>query len=607
MPEQGATGGITRRRFVRDAGVATIAAADLMAGPAVAARRRHVRPRRRPIVAVFGGGIAGLTAAHELAERGFDVTVYERRAWGGRARSMDVPGTEAGGRRPLPGEHCFRVYFGFYQHVPDTMRRIPFGSNPKGVFDNLVATSQTAFLRASKRDLVIPVEPLGGQAETPAQVRDLLIALLLEMDLPPQAVAHLADRLVAFLSSCDARRRGQWTQTSWRDFAGGDSYGEDYHRIIGNFVQLVASKPDRTSATWFAWVLEHLVYSLLGRGSTGPAVRVLNAPTSEGWIDPWVAFLKRLGVRTRLHHEVTKLRVHKGRITGAQVRTPRGQHVVEADWYVCALPAQRAQRLWSPVIRAGDPGLDAMGRLETAWATGIQFYLRENRPFINGVAICVDSPWEVEFFNEAQFYPRDFARTYGDGRTHDCLSAVITDFDTPGVLYGKPARECTPSQIASEIYEQLKRHVNDPGEPPRLTDEMLLSWHIDPGLKRRNGRYRNEDPIVIPTVGTDQYRPEVSTAIPNLVLAGDYPAGDWEVTTMDTASYNGRRAANAILERAGSPEQPAMAVPAYRPPEWEPFKRIDEDRYRRGLPNLFDVDLSEAQRSELLTRRGSPV
>src|SRR4029077_8155322 len=32
----------------------------------------------RKKVAVFGAGIAGLTAAHELIERGFDVTVYEK-------------------------------------------------------------------------------------------------------------------------------------------------------------------------------------------------------------------------------------------------------------------------------------------------------------------------------------------------------------------------------------------------------------------------------------------------------------------------------------------------------------------------------------------------
>ena len=40
-------------------------------------------------VAILGGGVGGLSAAHELAERGFDVTVYEwRDTFGGKARSM---------------------------------------------------------------------------------------------------------------------------------------------------------------------------------------------------------------------------------------------------------------------------------------------------------------------------------------------------------------------------------------------------------------------------------------------------------------------------------------------------------------------------------------
>ncbi len=64
-------------------------------------------------VAVLGGGVGGLTAAHELADRGFDVTVYERRdanAFGGKARPMPVPGSGTGGREDLPAEHGFRFF-----------------------------------------------------------------------------------------------------------------------------------------------------------------------------------------------------------------------------------------------------------------------------------------------------------------------------------------------------------------------------------------------------------------------------------------------------------------------------------------------------------------
>jgi len=57
-----------------------------------------------PTVAVLGGGVAGLSAAHELVERGFDVTVYEAALGpGGKARSIFVPGTGTDGRRDLPG------------------------------------------------------------------------------------------------------------------------------------------------------------------------------------------------------------------------------------------------------------------------------------------------------------------------------------------------------------------------------------------------------------------------------------------------------------------------------------------------------------------------
>lgn len=61
-------------------------------------------------VAVFGGGVAGLSVAHELAERGFQVRVYERKSGlGSKARSIPVPNSGRDGRPPLPGESGFVV------------------------------------------------------------------------------------------------------------------------------------------------------------------------------------------------------------------------------------------------------------------------------------------------------------------------------------------------------------------------------------------------------------------------------------------------------------------------------------------------------------------
>jgi hypothetical protein len=116
----------------------------------------------------------------------------------------------------------------------------------------------------------------------------------------------------------------------------------------------------------------------------------------------------------------------------------------------------------------------------------------------------------------------------------------------------------------------------------------MVSWDIDEGMIRRGNRLISDDPLILPSVGQRPDRPDVTTAIPNLFLAGDYLKSSWEVANMEAASYNARRATNALLRSAGSAASPAQAIEPYRPPEWEELKRLDADRYARGQRNLFD-------------------
>jgi hypothetical protein len=141
MERDRSSDGITRREVLQHAAVAGAAVA-VTTSPAGAFAGRSRERANRGDVAVLGGGMAGLAAAHELVERGFRVSVFERKALGGKARSVPVPRTAAGGRRALPGEHGFRFFPGFYHHVPDSMRRTPFGRNRDGVWNNLVAASR---------------------------------------------------------------------------------------------------------------------------------------------------------------------------------------------------------------------------------------------------------------------------------------------------------------------------------------------------------------------------------------------------------------------------------------------------------------------------------
>src|SRR6478672_6516434 len=185
-------------------------------------------------VAVFGGGMAGLAAAHELAERGFHVDVYERKALGGKARSIPVAGTAAGGRRPLPGEHGFRFFPGFYHHVPDTMRRIPFPGNTNGVWDNLVAANGAKWLRAGDRPdgFVFGIGPDPQQALTVDGLRRILLDELYQRDVPPQELAYFVERLLVFVTSSNERRFGQWEHVSWWDFIKAEGKSEAYKKEI---------------------------------------------------------------------------------------------------------------------------------------------------------------------------------------------------------------------------------------------------------------------------------------------------------------------------------------------------------------------------------------
>ena len=149
------------------------------------------------------------------------------------------------------------------------------------------------------------------------------------------------ERLLTLLTSCDERRFEQWEQLSWWEYTGAERRSEPFQKFLADGLTrtLVAARAREMSARTGGLILCQLLFDAVRAG--GRVDRVLDAPTSEVWIDPWIAHLKRRGVVLRGGCEVAGIDCEGRRITGVTVRGDAGTERVVANHYVAALPVER--------------------------------------------------------------------------------------------------------------------------------------------------------------------------------------------------------------------------------------------------------------------------
>ena len=453
------TGGIdaaiTRRRFVRNAGAAAAGATLLgtygsgsaggAATPTPADRRRLRWWHRRP-----DGG----ARARRARVQGDGLRAPRVGRQGPQHRGPSVAprgGRTAAARRALPAA----LLRASTRTSTDTLRRIPFGSNPNGVFDNLVAALPRSWRPADgqrqrgasvRRDRRPPLH-------TPSRSSTRCTARSFKAGFPPQA-ASPATSLPASPSSSPAARLvvvGQWERTPWTEFVRRRSLrrrltGDAGQHVFSEFVPGVQgpSGPAHTSRP----------ASSRDRSSTACSG---SAPNGRELPNPQPARPTRRGstrgcsLLRRMRRAAAQLVTTLTRLRGRQRPDRRRAHPRTAGCQERSRPTGTYARFrssvpaasWSQPILAADP---LPGRIWTP-----QHRLDERHEVLPSprsarsyaATSCAPTrPGRSASISQAQFWPVDFAKPTATAQVRESLSVFISNWNEPGVLYGKPAREC---------------------------------------------------------------------------------------------------------------------------------------------------------------------
>ena len=546
-------------------------------------------------IIVLGGGVAGMSAAHELAERGFSVEVYEHKEnyCGGKARSVDVPDTGSDGRKPLPGEHGFRFFPGFYKHVTDTMKRIPVTGN-RTAFTNLVPTETITLGRYDKKPFRTLAHFPKNIAEAEFLVKNLFGS---DLGLTREEEVFFGRRIWQLMTSCKERRVNEYEGLGWWEYLQADRFSKTYQTLLveGLTRTLVAAKAKTASTKTGGDIFLQLIYNTMN-----PFVdvdRVLNAPTNEAWLTPWFTYLtEKLGVKYHFSSTVKEIKLKDRKIDRVLVQTGGKVIEVEGDYYIFAVPIERM----APLI--SDEVLDVDGTLETikqlapsvSWMNGLQIYLKEDLKISRGHVICSDSEWAITCISQPQFWPDVALENYGDGTVKGILSVDISDWFAIG-NNGKAACDCTKEEIYDEVLFQLIKSLNTEAKIP-LTKEMVVDWFLDSDIEISEKPFpdtitpghstysHNREPLLVNRVNTWSLRPEPYTNIENMFLASDYVKTNTDLATMEGANEAARKAVNAIIEASGSNKKMCKIWDLHEPFILAPLRRADKKRYDKGLP-----------------------
>jgi uncharacterized protein with NAD-binding domain and iron-sulfur cluster len=532
-------------------------------------------------VAVFGAGVAGLSAAHEFARLGYKVFVFETNPdAGGFFRSSRTATQE------IPTEYSWHGMGPWYHNVFDIMKQIPFDETEsiydKGLSRPMLFGLAPDEIKSKFDDSYI----FGSKAYRLSFIEKVLLGwLLIKTWTANRRTSEFYSRLNAaeewrpFLSELGLKT---WKAT-FGPWIGSDWTNVSLHHAGQFFRKNMISGPvhyhkaDEEGPAW--------------KHESGNGWLLLRGPSNECWFDRWVEYLKIKGTEFFWEKPLDKLEFDGKNITAAYLAS--GEKI-NADIYVLAInPFSAADILKkTPELEKQDP-LHLFEPLtqdgpHTQVSFRIAFAKQIRWPTERAALVIVDSEFNLTLFAQEQAWSKD-VDLGKDVKSLWTVTACVAK--APGRIYGLPLEKCTKDQFIEEITAQLlnceglnfliKEANNGKGLEhfPILKIEVWHEWMFSPeGIKPKQPKWVNN-------MNNQPYLPTQTTSLSNLVIAGAHTKTTADLWSIEAAVESGRLAAQVI-------EPKVKVISQYKPLFLRLISAIDDFCYSIKAPHVLDIFLA---------------
>jgi len=508
-------------------------------------------------VIIFGMGVSGLTVAHYLSDiKNCEIHIYDKDdIAGGMAKSKYY--------NNIPTEHSWRGYAPFYFNTFRILKSIPIKykcnqtENKKyTVYDNLTDSNINFYLFMTDKMF------RHGLGVGDHKKLKYLFTKFYSCD--ARRIEFYKMRFIDFID----KYLTKYSHTYLLDYASAPAFGFTKSEVsVGHFAKVIEMTIQEKNEDKTGWT-------------------VMNKPTNEAWIDPWVELLTSKGVKFHYNKELEIINYNNNSISNCVFKDGE---VISGNEYVLCLNSFNLQEIFlkSNMLIYYYRYLK-LNIVNDQISFRIGFNKKLKYPNSVFTFSIIDSHGGITIYSQDSSWCEEYKLK---NNLNTLWSGVCVTAYNKSNKYNKPMTSLNMIELKDDILTQIfscksfiefiETHNNFKLSINDITHfEIYDDWYeTKNGVASRNKKWVN-------SCLNEIYRPTQNTQFNNLFIGGAYTQTSTNIWCMESATESGVIVANLIRQKYNIDLIHIFIHEHLK--KLKLLQQLDNILYTYGLPHIFD-------------------